>query len=83
MNILTWIIFGLIIGILVNYFDQEKQESDVIGIVILSIVGAILGGLLANLLFDLEVNKFNLLSLLVAMVGAFTLSLASKIANKT
>ena len=57
MNILTWIIFGLIIGILVNYFDQEKQESDVIGIVILSIVGAILGGLLANLLFDLEVNK--------------------------
>lgn len=83
MNILSWIIFGLIIGITVNFFDRESQESDVIGIIILSVVGSILGGLLANLVFGLELNKFNLSSLLIAMIGALTLSLISKIVGKT
>ena len=74
MNILLWIIFGAIVGFLADYIDKSVTltwiERSVVGI-----VGAVIGGTLANLLttgsFDITAAAgFNIVSIVVSVIGA-------------
>lgn len=71
MGILTWIILGLVVGWLASVV-VKGTGSGILGDIILGIIGALVGGFLAGTIFGIPdaVNGFNLISLLVAFIGA-------------
>ncbi|RJP46450.1 MAG: GlsB/YeaQ/YmgE family stress response membrane protein [Armatimonadetes bacterium] len=73
MNILAWILFGLIVGAVAYYLDPRASSGGILGTMVLGVLGALLGGFLGDLLFGVPVTGFNLSSFLVAIVGALIL----------
>jgi uncharacterized membrane protein YeaQ/YmgE (transglycosylase-associated protein family) len=81
MNLLSWIIFGVIVGIVANSLEDHGKSS-LRGAVLLGIGGAVLGGFLATLLFGISIKGFDLTSFLVAAGGSlFVLSLGQAVRN--
>jgi len=74
MGILTWIVVGLIAGWLAGMVVKGGGFG-VIGDIIVGILGALLGGFLASVVFGVPdlVNGINLVSILVAFIGAVLL----------
>lgn len=73
MNVLSWILFGLIVGIVANAIDSSPNGGGFLGSVILGIVGALVGGFLANLIFGISIVGFNVTAFLVAIAGSLLL----------
>lgn len=73
MNILTWIVFGLIVGVIANYLDPQPSRGGILGSIILGILGALLGGFLGDLIFGVAVTGFNFTSFILAVIGALLL----------
>lgn len=73
MNLLFWVAFGLITGIVANLLDPRPSEGGAIGAIILGIGGALLGGLLANLVLGIRITGFDLPSLAISVLGAMLL----------
>ena len=73
MNIVSWILFGLIVGVVANAIDPHPNKGGLIGSMLLGIVGALTGGFLANIIFGITVTGFNLTSFLVAVAGSLIL----------
>lgn len=71
MNILAWVIFGAIVGLIASVIMKSKQG--VLMDVVLGIIGAFLGGLIMNLFGQPGVTGFNLYSFAVALIGAVIL----------
>lgn len=69
MNILYWIVFGFIAGSVANYITPNAQGGFV-GTVFLGIIGAIIGGYIGEKIFNVGVTGFNLVSLIVAVLGS-------------
>ena len=70
MNLFTWIVFGLIVGIIADLLDHQPARGGMVGAIVLGVVGAIVGGFLANSLFGLSVSGFDFSSLAIATVGS-------------
>ena len=73
MNIVFWIIFGLIVGTLANIIDPAPSQGGILGSIVLGILGAILGGILGSIVFGIGISGFNLPSVAVATLGALLL----------
>ena len=74
MGVLSWIVVGLIAGWLAGMVVKGGGFG-VIGDIVVGILGALIGGFLASAVFgqgDL-VNGINLVSILVAFIGAVLL----------
>lgn len=69
MSILAWIVLGLIAGWLAGVLVKGNGYG-VIGDIILGILGALVGGWITSSLMGVDVNGFNLQSLLIAVLGA-------------
>jgi len=78
MNIVTWVIFGAITGIVANMIDPYPARGGLIGAVILGILGAILGGFLGNLVFGIGISGFNFPSFAIAVLGSLLLLFVSR-----
>ena len=76
MEILTWIIVGLIGGWLANQFIRRPRYG-ILGITVLGVVGGMLGGFLASRVLNLNysVTGINLVSILTAFFGSILLLL--------
>ena len=78
MGIVSWILFGLVVGALARVFTPKKSTSSVRGIVVtivIGIVGAVVGGFIGTQLGLGTVTGFNLISLVLATAGAVLLLL--------
>lgn len=73
MGIITWIIFGLIAGILAKLIMPGKDPGGFFITIILGIAGALLGGFIGSSLGFGEVTGFNFTSLALAILGAILL----------
>lgn len=73
MNIISWIVFGLIVGVVTHLIDPEPADGGILGEVILGILGAILGGFLGKLVFGIGISGFNFPSLAIAVLGSLLL----------
>ena len=82
MNILSWILFGLIVGVVANTIDSSPNKSGVVGSVFLGVVGALVGGLLANVIFGIEITGFSITTFLVAIAGSLLLLFFGKAVRK-
>ena len=74
MGFLTWILVGLVAGLLGKIAMPGPDPGGVIMTVIVGIAGAVIGGLVVNqLLGGPGVTGFNLPSILVATLGSIIL----------
>ncbi len=69
MGIIAWILLGLVAGFLAGQV-MKGGGYGLVGDIVLGIVGAVVGGFLASSLLGLDVNGFNITSILIAFVGA-------------
>lgn len=69
-DIVTWLLFGLIVGTVANVVDPYPQRMGIVNSILIGIVGAVLGGMIANLLGFTGVTGFNVSSFIVALIGS-------------
>ena len=70
MGIISWIILGLIVGILAKWIMPGKDEGGFIITVVLGIIGALVGGYLSPILGIAPMTGFNIKSLIFSVIGA-------------
>ena len=75
MGILSWIVMGLIVGILAKFVMPGRDPGGCIVTTIIGIAGAFVGGYIGSLLGIGTVTGFNLVSILIAIGGALLLLL--------
>ncbi|QWA13548.1 GlsB/YeaQ/YmgE family stress response membrane protein [Sodalis ligni] len=75
MGILSWIIFGLIAGIIAKFIMPGRDGGGFILTVILGIIGAVVGGYISTFFGYGRVDGFNIGSFAVAVVGAIVVLL--------
>jgi uncharacterized membrane protein YeaQ/YmgE (transglycosylase-associated protein family) len=73
MGFLTWILLGLVVGALAKLFMPGDDPGGIIVTILLGIVGAFLGGFIGSALGVGSVTGFNMMSILLAIVGAVIL----------
>lgn len=78
MNILSWMLFGLIVGIVANAIDPTPNEGGVLGAILLGVAGALVGGFLANMLFGMGVAGFDITSFMIAVAGSLVVLFGSR-----
>lgn len=76
-----WILFGGFIGLIANTIDPSPNRSGIINSIIWGILGAVLGGLFANVLFGVSTETFSFASFLIAIAGSL-LALLVNVATK-
>jgi uncharacterized membrane protein YeaQ/YmgE (transglycosylase-associated protein family) len=69
MGFIAWLIMGLIAGFIASKL-VNKQGEGVLMDIVLGIVGAVVGGFIANALGFTGITGFDLYSILVSVVGA-------------
>jgi uncharacterized membrane protein YeaQ/YmgE (transglycosylase-associated protein family) len=74
MNILAWIILGLIAGAIAKMIYPGYQDSNILGTILLGIAGAFIGGTLYTLLttgkLALASAGFSIGGIIVSIIGA-------------
>ncbi len=70
MGILSWVIFGLIAGILAKWIMPGKDGGGFFMTIILGVVGAVVGGWISTFFGFGKVDGFNFGSFVVAVIGA-------------
>ena len=70
MGIISWIILGLVVGVLAKFIMPGKDSGGIITTIILGIVGAFLGGAISSFLGFGSFSGWDIKSLLIATGGA-------------
>lgn len=70
MGLLSWIVFGLLAGIIAKFLMPGRDGGGIIITIILGIVGAVVGGFIATALGLGDVTGFNIRSFIIAVGGA-------------
>jgi uncharacterized membrane protein YeaQ/YmgE (transglycosylase-associated protein family) len=74
MGILSWIIVGLIAGILAKWIMPGRDPGGIIVTILIGIVGAIIGGFLVGLVVGGDlISGINITTIVVATLGAIVL----------
>ena len=84
MGIISWIIFGLIAGVLAKWIMPGKDPGGIIVTILIGIAGAFVGGLIGSAIGFGGVTGFDIRSFALAVAGAVLLLAAYRlIKNKT
>lgn len=84
MGILSWIVFGLVAGVVAKVIMPGKDPGGIIVTMLLGIGGAITGGLLAWAVGFGGISAFDFRSLTIAIFGAVILLIGYRyVATKT
>lgn len=75
MGIISWIVMGLIVGLLAKFIMPGKDPKGFIITILLGIGGGLLGGYLGTVLGLGTVTGFDLKSILIATGGAIIILL--------
>lgn len=76
MGIITWIIFGLIVGAVAKFIMPGKDPGGFFMTILLGIVGAVIGGFIGTTLGMGDITGFNFGSFLLAVLGTIVLLVA-------
>jgi uncharacterized membrane protein YeaQ/YmgE (transglycosylase-associated protein family) len=75
MGIISWIVMGLVVGLLAKFIMPGKDPKGFIITILLGIGGGLLGGYLGTVLGLGTVSGFDLKSILIATGGAIIILL--------
>ena len=71
MGIIGWIVLGLIVGALAKLVMPGNDKGGIILTMLLGVVGALVGGFLGRVLFNIDLGTFwDIRTWLLALVGA-------------
>ena len=73
MGIITWIVLGLIVGVLAKWIMPGSDPGGIFITILIGVAGALVGGFLSTALGLGSVTGFNLGSVLIATAGALIL----------
>jgi uncharacterized membrane protein YeaQ/YmgE (transglycosylase-associated protein family) len=73
VGIISWIIFGLLAGLIAKFIMPGKDPGGVFITIALGIAGALIGGFIATSLGYGGVDGFNFGSFIVAVIGSLIL----------
>jgi uncharacterized membrane protein YeaQ/YmgE (transglycosylase-associated protein family) len=79
MGILSWIVFGLIAGVLAKLIMPGKDPGGMIVTILIGIAGAVVGGYAGTYFGFGKVTGFNLTSFGIAVGGSFILLLVYRL----
>jgi uncharacterized membrane protein YeaQ/YmgE (transglycosylase-associated protein family) len=82
MGILSWIVMGLIVGMLAKFIMPGKDPGGCIITILIGIAGAFVGGFIASRLGLGSVTGFDIRSILVAVGGAVILLILYRIIKR-
>jgi uncharacterized membrane protein YeaQ/YmgE (transglycosylase-associated protein family) len=83
MGILSWIVLGLVAGILAKWLMPGPDPGGIIMTILLGIAGAVVGGMAASSLGYGGMSGFDLRGLMIAVGGALLLLIGYRlIANR-
>lgn len=76
MGIISWIVLGLIVGVLAKWLLPGKDPGGIIVTMLIGIVGALLGGFIGRTVFNTDLGSFfELRTWLLGIVGSIVLLL--------
>jgi uncharacterized membrane protein YeaQ/YmgE (transglycosylase-associated protein family) len=73
VGILSWIVLGLVVGVLAKWIMPGPDPGGIVVTILLGIGGSVVGGFLGSLLGLGSVSGFNFGSLVLAVLGALGL----------
>jgi uncharacterized membrane protein YeaQ/YmgE (transglycosylase-associated protein family) len=73
VGIISWIIFGLLAGLIAKFIMPGKDPGGVFITIALGIAGALIGGFIATSLGYGGVDGFNFGSFIIAVIGSLIL----------
>ena len=73
MGLISWIVVGLIAGLLARWITPGPDPGGIIVTVLVGMAGASVGGFLVRILGGAGATGFNIWSILVATIGALLL----------
>jgi uncharacterized membrane protein YeaQ/YmgE (transglycosylase-associated protein family) len=81
MGIITWIIFGLLAGLVAKFIMPGKDPGGIIITILIGIAGALVGGFIAKFLriTDVQGFEFDLKSFIIAVLGSIILLFAYRL----
>ncbi|WP_136807150.1 GlsB/YeaQ/YmgE family stress response membrane protein [Desulfosediminicola flagellatus] len=82
MGILSWIVMGLIVGVLAKFIMPGKDPGGFIVTTLIGIAGAFVGGYIGSFLGLGAVTGLNLGSLLLAIGGAIILLILYRVIKR-
>jgi uncharacterized membrane protein YeaQ/YmgE (transglycosylase-associated protein family) len=82
MGIITWVILGLIVGIIAKFIMPGKDPGGIFITILLGIAGAFVGGFIASAIGFGSVTGFDIRSLLIAVGGAVLLLIIYRVIKK-
>lgn len=82
MGILSWIVFGLLAGMLAKWLMPGRDGGGIIMTMLLGIAGAFVGGWIGTRLGFGSVTGFNLGSFFTAIIGALALLFVYRLIRK-
>lgn len=82
MGILTWIILGLIAGVLAKLVMPGRDPGGIIITIVLGIAGAMVGGFISSAVGFGSVTGVDFRSVVIAVIGAIILLIAYRILKR-
>jgi uncharacterized membrane protein YeaQ/YmgE (transglycosylase-associated protein family) len=77
VNVISWILFGLVAGAIARLLVRGQQEIGCLATIAVGIVGALIGGLIGEVVLGEEVRfRWDLGPFLLAVAGSVILLLA-------
>lgn len=73
MGILSWVVFGLLAGLIAKLLMPGRDPGGFIITILLGVAGALVGGFIAQALGMGSISGFNLGSFIIAVLGAILL----------
>lgn len=82
MGILSWIVLGLIAGVIAKLIMPGKDPGGIIITILIGIAGAFLGGAIASFIGIGTFTGFSLGSIVIAILGAILLLIIYRMIQK-
>lgn len=82
MGILSWIVFGLLAGLVAKLLMPGRDPGGFFVTILIGIAGALVGGFIARALGMGDIDGFNLGSFLIAVAGSVILLIGYRMMKK-
>lgn len=82
MGFISWIVLGLIAGLLAKFIMPGDDPGGLIVTIIIGMAGGVIGGFVGNLIGFGGVSGFNIGSIVLAVVGAIILLIGYRMIAK-
>ncbi|MBL8660262.1 MAG: GlsB/YeaQ/YmgE family stress response membrane protein [Rhodospirillales bacterium] len=82
MGIISWIVFGLIAGLIAKLLMPGKDPGGFFITILLGIAGALVGGFIARAMGLGDIDGFNLGSFFIAVAGSILLLIGYRMVKR-